>query len=96
MDLSTNLGRLTLKNPIMTASGTFGYAREMQEVVDISKLGAVVPKTITAEPRIGNPPWRTVETAGGLLNAIGLDNDGVEAFSSITFPISNRWGLPWW
>lgn len=79
-DLGVKLGRLELQNPIMVASGTFGYAREMQEIVDISRLGAVLPKTITAEPRIGNAPWRTVETAGGLLNAIGLDNDGVDAF----------------
>ncbi|TWT79811.1 Dihydroorotate dehydrogenase B (NAD(+)), catalytic subunit [Planctomycetes bacterium CA13] len=78
--LSTTLGRLTLKNPIMVASGTFGYAREMQEVVDVPRLGAVLPKTITAEPRVGNAPWRTVETSAGLLNAIGLDNDGVDAF----------------
>jgi len=80
MDLSVNLGRLHLKNPIMVASGTFGYAREMEGIVDVSQLGAVLPKTITAEPRIGNAPWRTVETPAGLLNAIGLDNDGVEAF----------------
>jgi dihydroorotate dehydrogenase (NAD+) catalytic subunit len=64
----------------MVASGTFGYAREMQGIVDLSRLGGILPKTITAEPRIGNAPWRTVETAAGLLNAIGLDNDGVDAF----------------
>lgn len=80
MNLSVSLGRLSLKNPIMVASGTFGYAREMEGIVDIPRLGAVLPKTITAQPRIGNAPWRTVETAGGLLNAIGLDNDGVDAF----------------
>lgn len=80
MDLSVSLGRLNLKNPIMVASGTFGYAREMQGIVDVPRLGAVLPKTITAEPRIGNKPWRTVETSAGLLNAIGLDNDGVETF----------------
>ncbi len=80
MDLSVTLGRLHLKNPIMVASGTFGYAREMERIVDLSRLGGVLPKTITAEPRIGNAPWRTVETAAGLLNAIGLDNDGVDAF----------------
>ena len=72
MDLSVSLGRLQLANPIMVASGTFGYAREMEGIVDVSRLGAVLPKTITAEPRIGNAPWRTVETAAGLLNAIGL------------------------
>lgn len=86
VDLSTQLGRLSLPNPIMVASGTFGYAREMQEVVDVSKLGGVLPKTITAEPRIGNAPWRTVETTGGLLNAIGLDNDGVDAFCEHHLP----------
>lgn len=80
MDLSVTLGRLHLQNPIMVASGTFGYAREMEGIVDVSRLGAVLPKTITAEPRIGNAPWRTVETSAGLLNAIGLDNDGVDAF----------------
>ena len=80
IDLQVNLGRLSLANPILVASGTFGYAREMQEIVDLTKLGGVLPKTITAEPRIGNAPWRTVETSAGLLNAIGLDNDGVDAF----------------
>ncbi|MEM0924644.1 MAG: dihydroorotate dehydrogenase [Planctomycetota bacterium] len=79
-DLSASLGRLELPNPIMVASGTFGYAREMEQVVDLHRLGAILPKTITAEPRIGNAPWRTVETSAGLLNAIGLDNDGVDAF----------------
>ena len=80
MDLTTRLNRLTLPNPIMVASGTFGYAREMERVVDLDRLGGLLPKTITAEPRIGNAPWRTVETSAGLLNAIGLDNDGVDAF----------------
>jgi dihydroorotate dehydrogenase (NAD+) catalytic subunit len=80
MDLRVSLGRLKLSNPIMVASGTFGYAREMQEIVDVRKLGAVIPKTITAEARPGNRPWRTVETSAGLLNSIGLDNDGIEPF----------------
>ena len=86
MNLSVSLGRLTLKNPIMVASGTFGYAREMQGIVDVPRIGAVLPKTITAEPRIGNAPWRTVEVSAGLLNAIGLDKDGVEAFFSHHLP----------
>lgn len=86
MNLNVSLGRLYLANPIMVASGTFGYAREMQEIVDLPRLGAVLPKTITAQPRIGNAPWRTVETSGGLLNAIGLDNDGVDAFLANHLP----------
>jgi dihydroorotate dehydrogenase (NAD+) catalytic subunit len=80
VDLSVQLGRLVLRNPILTASGTFGYAREMERIVDFGKLGGVLPKTVTKAPRPGNKPWRTVETACGLLNSIGLDNDGIDAF----------------
>ncbi len=79
-DLSVTLGRLHLRNPILVASGTFGYAREMAGVVDFARLGGIIPKTVTRRPRIGNPPPRTVETASGMLNAIGLDNDGIEHF----------------
>ncbi len=64
----------------MVASGTFGYAREMQGLVKHESLGAILPKTITLHARPGNAPWRTVETSAGLLNSIGLDNDGVDAF----------------
>ncbi len=80
MDLSVTLGRLRLANPILVASGTFGYAREMAGLVDFSKLGGIIPKTVTAAPRAGNTPPRTFETACGMLNAIGLDNDGLEHF----------------
>jgi dihydroorotate dehydrogenase (NAD+) catalytic subunit len=80
VDLSVQLGRLALRNPILTASGTFGYAREMERLVDFNRLGGVLPKTVTKAPRPGNAPWRTVETAAGLLNSIGLDNDGIDAF----------------
>ncbi|MCA9133256.1 MAG: dihydroorotate dehydrogenase, partial [Planctomycetales bacterium] len=64
------------------ASGTFGYAREMQNLLPLEQLGGILPKTITLQPRIGNAPWRTVETSAGLLNSIGLDNDGIDAFLS--------------
>jgi dihydroorotate dehydrogenase (NAD+) catalytic subunit len=80
MDLSVRLGRLVLQNPILVASGTFGYAREMAGVVDFARLGGIIPKTVTRQPRIGNPPPRTVETPSGMLNAIGLDNDGIDHF----------------
>src|SRR4051812_30403070 len=79
-DLAVSLNRLRLRNPILVASGTFGYAREMAGVLDFSKLGGIIPKTVTRQPRIGNPPPRTVETASGMLNAIGLDNDGIDHF----------------
>src|SRR5438477_1623024 len=85
-DLSVLLGRLRLANPILVASGTFGYAREMAGVVDFAKLGGIVPKTVTRQPRIGNPPPRTVETASGMLNAIGLDNDGIDHFIAHHLP----------
>lgn len=80
IDLATRLGRLTLANPVMVASGTFGYAREMAGLVPLDRLGGIVPKTITRESRAGNRPSRTVESSAGMLNSIGLDNDGVEAF----------------
>lgn len=94
VDLSVHLGRLKLANPVMVASGTFGYAREMAGLVDLSRLGAILPKTITKEPRMGNPPWRTVETASGLLNSIGLDNDGIEAFIERHLPYLATVGAP--
>jgi len=85
-DLTVTLGRLRLPNPILVASGTFGYGREMAGLVDLRRLGGIVPKTITPLPRKGNVPWRTVETASGLLNSIGLDNDGVDAFLEKQLP----------
>ena len=84
--LDVQLGRLRLANPITVASGTFGYGREMAGMVDVSRLGGILPKTITQQPRAGNPPPRTVETTGGMLNSIGLDNDGVEAFIQRQLP----------
>ncbi|MBT5021046.1 MAG: dihydroorotate dehydrogenase [Planctomicrobium sp.] len=78
--LQVQLNRLKLRNPILVASGTFGYAREMAAFVDFAKLGGIVPKTVTGEPRIGNPPPRTVEATSGMLNSIGLDNDGIDTF----------------
>jgi len=80
LDLSVTLGPLKLRNPILVASGTFGYAREMAGTVDFAELGGIIPKTVTRQPRIGNGPPRTVETPCGMLNAIGLDNDGIEHF----------------
>lgn len=78
--LDVSLNRLHLKNPILVASGTFGYAREMVAYADFTQLGGIIPKTVTPLPRPGNPPPRTVETSSGLLNSIGLDNDGLDAF----------------
>jgi dihydroorotate dehydrogenase (NAD+) catalytic subunit len=79
-DLTTKLGPLELKNPVMTASGTFGYGLEYEPLVDLDALGAIVVKGLSLRPMAGNPPPRIVETACGMLNAIGLANIGLEAF----------------
>src|SRR6266480_1901963 len=80
LDLAVTVGRLHLANPILVASGTFGYARELAGVVDFARLGGIIPKTVTRFARKGNAPPRTVETPSGMLNAIGLDNDGIDHF----------------
>ena len=85
-DLSVRIGHLTLANPVMTASGTFGYAREFADLVNLHRLGAVAVKGISLEPRAGNPPPRVVETASGMLNAIGLENVGVDRFITEKMP----------
>ena len=92
IDLRVQLGRLGLANPIAVASGTFGYAREMAGMVDLARLGAILPKTVTRMPRAGNAPWRTVETPAGMLNSIGLDNDGIEGFIDNHLPYLSSLG----
>lgn len=90
--LGVSLNRLQLKNPILVASGTFGYAKEMTAFVDFKELGGIIPKTVTPQPRPGNPPPRTVETASGMLNSIGLDNDGFDQFVSEKLPYLSSLG----
>jgi len=85
-DLSSRVGTLVLKNPVMTASGTFGYGLEFAPFYDISRLGAVVVKGLALLPTRGNPPQRIVETSAGMLNAIGLQNIGVERFIADVAP----------
>ncbi|MFW6237173.1 MAG: dihydroorotate dehydrogenase [Desulfosudaceae bacterium] len=79
-DLSVDINGLQLANPVMTASGTFGYGREYADLTDLNRLGAIIVKGISLQPSAGNPPPRIVETASGMLNAIGLENIGLEAF----------------
>ena len=85
-DLSVQLGPLHLKNPVMVASGTFGYGAEFEDFLPLEKLGAVVVKGISLKPRAGNPPPRIVETPAGLINAIGLENVGLEVFLKEKLP----------
>jgi dihydroorotate dehydrogenase (NAD+) catalytic subunit len=93
-DISVNLGGIRMRNPVMTASGTFGYGPEYEGLVDLNRLGAVVVKGISPQPVAGNPPPRTVEVAGGLINAIGLQNPGVEAFVRDYLPFWRRFDVP--
>ena len=86
LDLSVRLGPVTLANPVLTASGTFGYGDEYAHVTDPALLGAVITKTVTLEPRAGNPPQRIAETASGMLNSIGLENVGLERFRREKLP----------
>ncbi|MGI6596736.1 MAG: dihydroorotate dehydrogenase [bacterium] len=79
VDLTVQLGPLKLKNPVLTMSGTFGFGQEYSQYYDLSALGGIIVKAMTAEPRLGNPPPRIAETPAGILNAIGLQNPGIDA-----------------
>lgn len=92
VNLSVRIGKLKLKNPVMAASGTFGP--EYGELVDIKRFGAIVAKTITLKPRIGNVPPRVTETPSGILNSIGLENKGVDDFINEKLPILRKYNIP--
>ena len=94
ISLKVKIGKLQLNNPVMVASGTFGYAEEFKDFIDLKKLGAIVTKTITLKPRMGNPPPRTCETPAGLLNSIGLENPGIERFLQEKLPFLKKTGAP--
>lgn len=91
--MAVSLGKLKLKNPIMTASGTFGYGEEYADYIDLNKLGAIVVKGLSLKPRLGNPPPRIMETAGGMLNAIGMQNIGVDAFIEEKLPFLRKFDV---
>ena len=94
IDLSVDIGGLRLKNPVMTASGTFGYGREFINFTELERLGAIVVKGISLSPAPGNAPPRIVETACGMLNAIGLENVGVDAFIDEKLPFLSSFPTP--
>ncbi len=93
-DLSVNLAGINLRNPVMTASGTFGYGEEFAEYCDLEKIGAFVTKGLSLKPRAGNPTPRIVETPGGMLNAIGLQNVGIDAFIAKKVPFLRTVATP--
>ena len=88
--LSVKLGRLKLNNPVLVASGTFGYAEEFKDLIDLSKLGAIITKTVTLSPHPGNPMPRTIQTPCGLLNSIGLENEGIDNFIKHKIPFLSK------
>ena len=93
-DVSVDIGGLVLRNPVMTASGTFGYAREFETYVDLNRLGAIIVKGISLQPSGGNHPPRIVETPCGMLNAIGLENVGIQAFFEDKLPFLQTLSTP--
>jgi dihydroorotate dehydrogenase (NAD+) catalytic subunit len=93
-DLAVLIGGLKLKNPVMAASGTFGYGEEYAPYLDLSQLGAIVVKGLSLEPRLGNPPPRIMETSCGMLNAVGLQNVGVQAFMRDKLPFLGQFDVP--
>ena len=93
-NIRVNIGGIELRNPVMTASGTFGYAREFEKLIDLNRLGAIIVKGLSLEPSVGNPPPRIVETPCGMLNAIGLENVGLAAFVKEKLPFLKRLETP--
>ena len=91
IDLSSNLGKLALDNPVIAASGTFGYGLEFADFLDLNRLGGFCTKGLSLQPRIGNPAPRVVETAAGMLNAIGLENIGLDQFVQEKLPRLERY-----
>jgi dihydroorotate dehydrogenase (NAD+) catalytic subunit len=94
VDLSVQVGSLKFRNPILLASGTVGYGNEISEFIDLSMIGGIVTKSLSLKSRKGNPPQRIVETPAGMLNAIGLQNVGVEEFLKEKIPFLKKYDVP--
>src|SRR3989338_10254923 len=92
--LGVKIGKIKLKNPVMVASGTFGYAREFETLAKLKHIGAIITKTITLNPRQGNLMPRICETSAGILNAIGLQNEGIDNFLKEKMPYLSKIGIP--
>jgi dihydroorotate dehydrogenase (NAD+) catalytic subunit len=94
MNLSVKIGKAIFPNPVTVASGTFGHAEKYFNLEEVKKLGAIVPKTVTLFAQKGNPPPRIVETASGMINAIGIENPGADEFIAKKFPMFKKIGVP--
>ncbi|TFG41742.1 MAG: dihydroorotate dehydrogenase [Bacteroidia bacterium] len=91
VNLGVSIGKLKLKNPVITASGTFGYGSEFDDFFDVSRLGGIILKGTTLEPREGNPYPRMAETPSGMLNAVGLQNKGIDYFEKNIYPVISQY-----
>ena len=94
MDISVNIGKAKFKNPVTVASGTFGHAERYFNLEEVKRLGAIIPKTVTFLPPVGNPPVRIFETPSGMINAIGIENPGIDGFIQHKLPSFEKIGVP--
>ena len=94
MNISIKIADATFKNPVTVASGTFGHAERYYNLEEVKRLGAIVPKTVTLYPQVGNPPVRIFETASGMINAIGIENPGIDGFITQKLPGLKKIGVP--
>ena len=94
MNITVNIGKAKFKNPVTVASGTFGHSEKYYNLREVKKLGAITPKTITLRAQEGNPPPRIAETPSGMLNAIGIENPGADAFIETKLPALKKTGVP--
>jgi len=94
MNISVKIANVTFKNPVTVASGTFGHAERYYNLEEVKRLGAIVPKTVTFHPQVGNPPVRIFETPSGMINAIGIENPGIDGFIKEKLPALKKIGVP--
>jgi len=94
MNISVKIGNIVFKNPVTVASGTFGHAQRYYNLEEVKKLGAIIPKTVTLNPQVGNPPVRIFETPSGMINAIGIENPGIDVFMADQLPALKNIGVP--
>lgn len=94
MNTSVKIANVVFKNPVTVASGTFGHAEKYYDLEEVKRLGAIVPKTVTFHPQVGNPPVRIFETPSGMINAIGIENPGIDAFIAEKLPAFKKIGVP--
>lgn len=94
MNISINIGKATFKNPVTVASGTFGHAERYFNLEEVKRLGAIIPKTVTFNAQVGNPPVRIYETPSGMINAIGIENPGIDGFIAHKLPSFEKIGVP--